>query len=141
MSHKYKIDIWILVPVLLLIDSSIGAVYSASSDICIWKYQTAITSSSSTNKVISVINNIHICKDRLQNIWKFLQSAYLDNHNTTCVHIIQFERTDQGSEQMDKSRTVEFSAFRDARYTIVLYVSALLARKKDYIFYTGDICR
>lgn len=135
MSHKYKIDIWILIPVLMLMIFSIGVVYSASSTFAFEKYQDS--NYLFKQHVIKVFVSIAI-------IFIFAKIDYRELEKIgklmiwVTILLLIFTLFGGSGPIKGASRWINlgplsFQPSELARYTLVIYLSSLLARKKDYI--------
>ncbi|MCY7362468.1 MAG: putative lipid II flippase FtsW [Ignavibacteria bacterium] len=135
MSHKYKIDIWILIPVLMLMIFSIGAVYSASSTFAFEKYQDSnyLFKQHGIKVILSIITIFIFAK---------IDYRYYEGISKTLIWItialliftlISSKGPIKGASRWINLGPLSFQPSEFARYAIVLYVAALLAKKKDYI--------
>lgn len=135
MIHKYKIDIWILIPVLILMIFSIGAVYSASSAFAFEKYQDSnyLFKQHGLKVIFSIIL-----------IFIFAKTDYRYTENISKIliwlTIILLVFTLFGSKGPIKGASrwinlgpLSFQPSELARYAIILYTASLLAKKKEYI--------
>jgi cell division protein FtsW len=135
MSHKYKIDIWILVPVLLLMVFSIGAVYSASSTFAFEKYQDSnyLFKQHGIKVILSVITIFIFAKIDYRTFENFSKALIWITIILLVFTLFSSKGPIKGASRWINLGPLSFQPSELARYTIVLYVSALLARKKDYM--------
>ena len=136
MHHKYKIDIWILVPALLLMIFSIGAVYSASSTFAFERYQDSnyLFKQHGIKVILSIFTIFLFAK---------IDYKYAENISKALIWItillLIFTLFSSKGPIKGASRWINLGPFSFqpselARYSIVIYIAALLARKKDYMY-------
>lgn len=135
MAHRYRIDIWILIPVLMLMLFSIGAVFSASSSFALEKFQDS-------NYLIKQ----HAIKIMLSIVIIFI-AARVDYINLEgiskpliwiTIALLVFTLFSSKGPIKGASRWIElgplsFQPSEFARYAIIIYVANLLSKKRDYI--------
>lgn len=135
MAHKYKIDIWILIPVLMLMIFSIGAVYSASSTFAFEKYQDSnyLFKQHGIKVILSIITIFVFAKID----YRYAESLSKGLIWLTIILLVftlfSSKGPIKGASRWINLGPLSFQPSELARYTIVLYVASLLARKKDYI--------
>lgn len=136
MTHKYKIDIWILLPVLLLMIFSIGVVYSASSTFALEKFQDSnyLFKQHLIKIIISIAMIFIIAK---------IDYSYFEDIAKILIWITVIllimtlfggKGPIKGASRWINLGPLSFQPSEFARYAIVIYVAVLLARKKDYIY-------
>lgn len=136
MNHRYKIDIWILIPVLILMIFSIGAVYSASSTFSYEKYQDSnyLFKQHGIKVLISIIVIFVFAK---------IDYRYLEDISKPLIWItialllftlIGGKGPVKGASRWINLGPMSFQPSELARYSLIIYVAVLLARKKDYIY-------
>ncbi|MEO8664872.1 MAG: FtsW/RodA/SpoVE family cell cycle protein, partial [Ignavibacteria bacterium] len=134
MAHKYKIDIWILLPVLLLMIFSIGAVYSASSSFALEKFQDSnyLIKQHAIKIIVSIVVIFLVAR---------IDYEYLESISKPLIWItillllftLFTGGSIKGASRWVNLGPLSFQPSEFARYSIVIYIAALLARKKDYI--------
>ncbi|HQY20371.1 MAG TPA: putative lipid II flippase FtsW [Ignavibacteria bacterium] len=134
MSHKYKIDVWILLPVLVLMGISVVAVYSASSTFAMDRFQDSnyLIKQHMIKVGISIILIFLIAKFDYKNYRQF--AKYLLWGTIILLILTLFI----GNELKGASRWIYLGPFSFqpselARYFIIMYIALLLAKKKDYL--------
>lgn len=136
MQHKYRIDIWILLPVLLLMMFSIGVVYSASASFSLEKYQDS--NYLFKHHVIKIFISIAI-------IFLFTRIDYKSMEGIAKILIwitiilliatlFSGKGPIKGASRWINLGPLSFQPSELARYSIVIYLAMLLAKKKDYIY-------
>ncbi|MEO6695577.1 MAG: putative lipid II flippase FtsW [Ignavibacteria bacterium] len=135
MQQKYKIDIWILLPVLMLMIFSIGAVYSASSTFAFEKYQDS--NYLFKQHVIKVVISIAVIFIFAKIDYRYLESIakHMIWASVILLLITLFWSSGpiKGASRWINLGPLSFQPSELARYTLVIYIALLLARKKDYI--------
>jgi len=131
----YKIDIWILIPVLLLIIFGIGAVYSASSYYSLAKFNDA--NSMLKQHLIKVVIALimlflftRIDYRYYQNIGKLMMWVSI---GLLAVVYIGFATSMKGAARWISFGPFNFQPSDLAKYTLIIYLSCLIVRKKNYI--------
>ncbi|MDQ3019965.1 MAG: putative lipid II flippase FtsW [Bacteroidota bacterium] len=133
--NKYKIDIWILLPVLLLMIFSIGVVYSASTAFALDKFQDSnylfkqhvikIIISIALIFIIARIDYIHLESIAKPLIWITIILLLFT--------LVSGKGPIKGASRWINLGPLSFQPSEFARYAIIIYVSLLLVKKKDYI--------
>ena len=135
MSRKYKIDIWILIAVLILMIFSIGVVYSASASYSLDKFKDSnfLFRQHLLKVLISIICMFVLAKvdyRKLESLAKPIIIAAI----LVLLYTVTF-----GSEQIKGAARwisigpVNFQPSEFARYALVIYLAVLLSKKKDYM--------
>jgi len=136
MIKEYKADIWIILSVILLIVFSIGAVYSASS------YYSIIASKTGDS---DYLGKLHIGKAILALAALFIFSridykiyekyGFLMIVVTIVIllAVLFFGVTKKGASRWIPLGPLSFQPSDIAKYTLMIYLSVLIARKKEYI--------
>jgi len=131
----YKIDVWILLPVLLLIIFGIGAVYSASSYYSLARFSDA-----------NYMLNQHIVKVVIALIVLFffakLDYKYYQQYGKLMMWLsigmlflmfLGFATEIKGATRWIKLLPLTFQPSDLAKYTLIIYLACLLVRKKRYL--------
>jgi cell division protein FtsW len=133
--NKNKIDVWILLPVLLLMVFSIGAVYSASSAFALEKFQDS--NYLFKQHVIKIFIAIAIIFIAARIDYGYLESIAKPLIWVTIIILIftlvSGRGPIKGASRWLNLGPLSFQPSEIARYAIIIYVAVLLARKKDYI--------
>lgn len=136
MAGKYKIDVFILIPVLILMLFSIGAVFSASSTFSFERYQDSnyLFKQHGIKVILSIITIFIFAK---------IDYRYLEGISKPLIWItIAFliftlfggKGPIKGASRWINLGPLSFQPSELARYTLVICTAALLARKRDYIY-------
>jgi len=130
----HKIDIFILIPVLLLIFFSIAVVYSASSDYSLsrWNDASYLLKSHIFKVVLSLVVLFVFIKIDYRYVEKF--SKFIIFGTIALLIIVLFT----SSAVKNVNRWIMFGpmSFQPsdlAKYALIIYVSALLVRKEGYV--------
>lgn len=133
----YKIDIWILIPVLMLLMFSIGLVYSASSDYSISKFKDA-----------NYMFKLHLVKVLMALVLIFIFAKidykYYQKYSKWLILVSVFFLVlvfVVGVSIKNVNRWLNFGpiSFQPsdlAKYTLVLFIANLLVKKRNYL---GDL--
>lgn len=133
-SVKHKIDIWILIPVLLLLFFSIGAVYSASSSFAMDKFSDSnfLFRQHAMRVLFGIILIFAFAKLDYRLIQKY--SKYLIWLAILLLIYIFFGGVGmKGASRWINLGPLSFQPSDFAKFALIIYVAALLARKKDYL--------
>ncbi|MEO8446560.1 MAG: putative lipid II flippase FtsW [bacterium] len=135
MKSNNKIDIWILLPVLLLMIFSIGVVYSASSSFSLDKFQDSnylfkqhlikIIFSIVVIFVVARIDYVYLESIAKPLIW--FSAALL------VFTLVSGKGPIKGASRWINLGPLSFQPSEFVRYAVIIYVALLLAKKKDYI--------
>jgi cell division protein FtsW len=132
-KNEYKIDIWILIPVLLLLIFSIGVVYSASSDYSLAHYKDP-----------DQMFKLHLIKVLLGIFLifvfaKFDYRYYMDISRIlmavsilSLILVFIIGVSIRNVNRWINIGPISFQPSDLAKYTLIIYLSALLAKKKGY---------
>lgn len=136
MSNKYKIDVWILVPVLMLMIFSIGAVYSASSTFSYERYQDSnyLFKQHGIKVLLSIITIFVFAKIDYRHLETISKSLIWITIFLLIFTLFSSKGPIKGASRWINLGPFSFQPSELARYTIVIYVAALLTKKKDYIY-------
>jgi cell division protein FtsW len=135
MKEYYKIDIWILLPVLFLMIFSIGAVYSASSSFAEARFDDS--NFMLKQHAVRIIVSIAI-------IFLFVRIDYRFLNDITkvliwmtvlllIVTLFAGKGEIKGANRWIELGPLSFQPSELARYTLVIYLAYLITKKKDYI--------
>jgi cell division protein FtsW len=135
MKEYYKIDIWILLPVLFLLIFSIGAVYSASSAFAQYKFEDS--NFMLKQHAVRIILSIVVIFFFARIDYRFLSDIAKVLIWLTVVLLIFTLFSGKGAIK-GASRWIElgplsFQPSELARYTLVIYLAFLITKKKEYI--------
>ncbi|MBS1495007.1 MAG: cell division protein FtsW [Bacteroidetes bacterium] len=133
-TSKHKIDIWILIPVLLMLFFSIGAVYSASSSFAMDKFSdpNMLFRQHTMRVLFGIVLIFAFAKLDYRMIQKY--SKYLIWISILMLIYIFFGGVGmKGASRWISLGPLSFQPSDFAKYTLIIYVAALLARKKDYL--------
>jgi cell division protein FtsW len=130
-----KIDVWILIPVLLLIIFGIGAVYSASSNYSLSRFNDAnyMLKQHLMKVVIALIvlffftNLDYKYYQQYGKLMMWLSIALL------VIVFIGFASELKGATRWIKLGPLNFQPSDLAKFTLIIYLSCLLVRKKNYL--------
>lgn len=135
MTGKNKIDVWVLLPVLLLMIFSVGAVYSASSSFALEKFQDSnylfkqhvikIIFSIAVIFIVARIDYLHLEGISKLLIWITIGLLF--------ITLVSGSGPIKGASRWINLGPLSFQPSEFARYAIVIYVSVLLTKKKSYI--------
>jgi cell division protein FtsW len=130
----HKIDIYILIPVLLLIFFSIAVVYSASSDYSLNKWNDAsyLLKSHLFKVVLSLAVLFFFVKVDYRYVERF--SKFIILGTIALLIIVLF--TSSSVKNVNRwifLGTLSFQPSDLAKYALIIYVSALLVRKEGYV--------
>jgi cell division protein FtsW len=135
LENKYKIDIWILIPVLMLMIFSIGAVYSASSAFALEKFQDSnyLVKQHAIKVVFSIL--VIFVTARIDYIYLEGISKALIWITIALLIFTLFSSMGpiKGASRWINLGPVSFQPSEIARYAVIIYVANLLSKKKDYI--------
>lgn len=134
MAHKYRIDIWILLPVLLLMGFSVVAVYSASSTFAMDKFQDS--NYLIKQHMIKIVMAVAIIFFMARFDYRSFKSGA--KYLLWITIILLIFTLFAGNELKGASRWINLGPFSFqpselARYCVVIYISLMLALKKDYL--------
>ncbi len=135
MSRRYKIDIWILLAVLVLMIFSIGVVYSASASYSLDKFNDSnfLFRQHLFKVLISIVLLFVIAKTDYRKLERLAKPMILAAI-LVLIYTVTF-----GSEQIKGAARwisigpVNFQPSEFARYALVIYLALLLSKKKDYM--------
>lgn len=135
MAHKYRIDIWILIPVLMLMIFSIGAVFSASSTFALEKFQDSnyLIKQHAIKIVLSIviifivarIDYIHLEGISKPMIWVTIALLVFT--------LFSSKGPIKGASRWIELGPLSFQPSEFARYAVIIYVANLLSKKKEYM--------
>jgi cell division protein FtsW len=134
-NHKYKIDIWILISVLVLMIFSIGVVYSASASFSMDKFQDSryLFKQHLIKVFISVVALFVLAKID----YRFLEKAakpMIIASIVLLIYTVAFGSGQiKGASRWISIGPINFQPSEVARYSLIIYVALLLAKKKDYM--------
>ncbi len=136
MIKEYKADIWIILSVTLLIVFSIGAVYSASS-----YYSMIATKSGDSDyyaklhigKVILALAALFIFSRIDYKIYEKYGFWMIIITILLLIAVFFFGITKKGSSRWLPLGPLSFQPSDIAKYTLMIYLSVLIVRKKEYI--------
>lgn len=135
MAHKYKIDVWILIPVLLLMIFSIGVVYSASSAFSYDKFQDSnyLFKQHVIKIIISIAIIFIVARIEYINIESIAKPLIWITIFLLLLTLLSGSGPIKGASRWINLGPLSFQPSEFARYALIIYVSFLLAKKKDYI--------
>jgi len=130
-----KLDVWILIPAVLLIIFGIGAVYSASSNYSLAKFNDAnyMLKQHLVKVIIALIvlfffaNLDYRYFPQYGKLMMWLSIALLG------IVFIGFASELKGATRWIKLGPINFQPSDLAKYTLIIYLSCLLVRKKKYL--------
>ncbi len=131
----YKIDVWILLPVLLLIIFGIGAVYSASSYYSLAKFGDAnyMLKQHIVKVVIALIVLFFFAKFDYKYYQQYGKLMMWLSIGMLIFVFLGFATEIKGATRWIKLGPLTFQPSDLAKYTLIIYISALLVRKKKYL--------
>lgn len=134
MEQGYKKDIWILIPVLIMLIFSVAVVYSASSDYSILKYKDPSQMlRSHIVKVLFAIMLIFIFSKIDYRYYRGFSKGLMILSILFLISVFIFGTTVKGVNRWLDIGPFSFQPSDLAKYTLIIYVSHLLVKKKDYI--------
>ena len=135
MSNKYKIDVWILLPVLMLMIFSIGAVYSASSTFSFDRFQDSnyLFKQHGIKVLLSIVTIFVFAKIDYRYLETIAKSLIWITIFLLIFTLFSSKGPIKGASRWINLGPFSFQPSEFARYTIVIYIAALLTKKKDYI--------
>jgi len=132
---EYKIDVWILIPVLLLIIFGICAVYSASSYYSLSKFND--TSFMLKQHLIKVIIALIVLFLFARIDYKYYQkigkSMIWVSIGMLAVVYLGFATAMNGASRWISVGPFNFQPSDLAKYTLIIYLACLMVRKKKYL--------
>ncbi len=133
--NKYKIDVWILLPVLLLMIFSIGVVYSASTAFSLEKFQDSnyLFKQHVIKIFISIAIIFIVARIDYLNFESIAKPLIWITILLLVFTLVSGKGPIKGASRWINLGPLSFQPSEFARYTIIIYVSVLLAAKKDYI--------
>ncbi|MBK6507907.1 MAG: putative lipid II flippase FtsW [Ignavibacteria bacterium] len=135
MNHKYKIDIWILISVLVLMIFSIGVVYSASASFALDKFQDSryLFKQHLIKVVFSVAALFILAKVDYKILERFAKPMIILSILLLIYTVFLGSSPIKGASRWISIGPVNFQPSEIARYSLIIYLALLLARKKDYM--------
>ena len=132
--HGYKIDIWILIPVILLLVFSIGAVYSASSDYSLFKYKDASHMFRlHLIKILLAIAFIFIFAKIDYKYYRNISKYLIWGSIISLLLVFIIGVSIKNVNRWINIGPISFQPSDFAKYTLVFYISHLLVKKKEYL--------
>jgi len=130
----YKIDIWILLPVILLMMFSIGAVYSASSYFSMDKFNDSnYMLKHHSLRVLLALLMIFLFTRIDFRIYKDIGKYLIWISILALIFIFIFGvSTVKGASRWINLGPLSFQPADLAKFTLIIYLSALLVKKKNY---------
>jgi len=130
----YKIDIWILIPVLVLIFFSLALVYSASSDYALqkWNDSSYLFKQHLVRVVIALVVLFVIAKFD----YRYLQDVSKLGIFIAVLLLIYVLVTSSSVKNVNRWINLGFLSFQPsdfAKFALIIHLSNLLVRKEDYL--------
>ncbi|MGB9697036.1 MAG: FtsW/RodA/SpoVE family cell cycle protein [Ignavibacteria bacterium] len=134
MAQGYKKDIWILIPVLIMLIFSVAVVYSASSDYSILRYKDPSQMlKSHIIKVLLAIGLIFLFSKIDYRYYRGLGKGLMILSIMLLISVFIFGTTVKGVNRWLDIGPFSFQPSDLAKYTLIIYLSHLLVKKKDYV--------
>lgn len=133
-SEKGKIDIWILMPVLFLLIFSIGAVYSASSSFALDEFSdpSYLFKQHALRVIASIFCIFLFAKIDYRYLQDLAKPLIIISILLLLYIFIGGQSTVKGAARWIFIGPLSFQPSDLAKFTLLIYMSALLVRKKDY---------
>lgn len=134
MTERGKIDIWILLPVLFLLIFSIGAVYSASSSFALDEFSdpTYLFKQHALRVIASIFFIFLFAKIDYRYLQDIAKPMIIISVVLLLYIFIGGQSTVKGAARWIFIGPFSFQPSDLAKFTLLIYLSALLVRKKDY---------
>lgn len=134
MAQEYKKDIWILIPVLIMLIFSVAVVYSASSDYSILRYKDPSQMlKSHIIKVLLAIGLIFLFSKIDYRYYRGLGKGLMILSIILLISVFIFGTTVKGVNRWLEIGPFSFQPSDLAKYTLIIYLSHLLVKKRDYV--------
>ncbi|HLT24758.1 MAG TPA: putative peptidoglycan glycosyltransferase FtsW [Ignavibacteria bacterium] len=133
-EEKGKIDIWILLPVLCLLIFSIGAVYSASSSFALDEFSdpTYLFKQHAMRVIASIVCIFLFAKIDYRYLQDISKPLIIISILLLLYIFIGGQTTVKGAARWIFIGPFSFQPSDLAKFTLMIYMAALLVRKKDY---------
>ena len=134
-ENKNRIDLWLLIPVLLLIFGSIAVVYSASSSFAGFKYNDSsmFLRQHATRVLIAVICIFAFTKIDYKIIQQYGKlMLWVSVTLLLSIFVIGVDEV-KGAARWIRIGPISFQPSDIAKFALIIYLSALLVKKKDYL--------
>lgn len=133
-EERGKIDIWILLPVLFLLIFSIGAVYSASSSFALDEFSdpTYLFKQHAIRVIISIFFIFLFAKIDYRYLQDIAKPMIIISVLLLLYIFIGGQSTVKGAARWIFIGPFSFQPSDLAKFTLLIYMSSLLVKKKDY---------
>lgn len=135
MNSKYRIDIWILISVFVLMIFSVGVVYSASASFSLDKFQDSLyLFRQHLVKVIFSIAAMFILAKLDYRLLEKIGKPLIVISILLLIYTVAFGSGPiKGASRWISIGPVNFQPSEIARYALIIYLSVLLSKKKEYM--------